>query len=310
MRRRELLLAGLLFGCGPSPAPTVTDENRTMRTALHNDVRIATQAFGSPGDPPLVLVMGATASMLSWPDELCDALARRGLFVIRFDHRDTGASTSVPLGEATYSVEDMAGDVRAVMDTYGLTSAHLMGMSLGAYISQILAVSEPARVRSLTLFAAEPLGWEGPALPHISDAFMAHFGQLSELDWSDKDAVTAFLLEIDRLSAGTGAPFDEHAARARIEQILARTDTPSSMFNHSTATTRQDWANAYQRVHQPVLVIHGEDDPVLPLPNGQAMAEGMEHAALLRLPGVGHELPARALGGIADRVANHVKSVG
>src|SRR5215217_7426123 len=106
-----------------------------MKTVSHDEVTLATEAFGSPTDPTLIMVMGATASMLTWPDELCAFLAQRGLHVIRFDHRDTGASTNLPLGTATYAVEDMANDVLAIADAYGVNRFHLMGMSLGAYIS-------------------------------------------------------------------------------------------------------------------------------------------------------------------------------
>ena len=87
-----------------------------MRVIRADGARLATESFGTPGDPALVLVMGATASMLGWPETFCAALAAQGLHVIRFDHRDTGASTTLPPGTADYAVEDMAADVLAVMD--------------------------------------------------------------------------------------------------------------------------------------------------------------------------------------------------
>lgn len=87
-----------------------------MRMIETRGVRLATESFGGPGDPAVILVMGATASMLGWPETLCAALAAQGLHVIRFDHRDTGASTTLPPGTADYAVEDMAADVLAVMD--------------------------------------------------------------------------------------------------------------------------------------------------------------------------------------------------
>lgn len=129
-----------------------------MTIVAHAGVRIVTEALGRPGDPPILLVMGATASMLGWPDAFCAALAAERLRVIRFDHRDTGRSTTVPPGAATYAVEDMAGDLVAILDAYGLPQAHLVGMSLGGYLSQMLAVTHPDRVASLTLIASEPLG--------------------------------------------------------------------------------------------------------------------------------------------------------
>jgi len=277
-----------------------------MKFVSHRDITLATQAFGSAADPALILVMGATASMLTWPDELCAALAQRGLHVIRFDHRDTGQSTSVPLGTATYSVEDLAGDVLAVADAYGLERFHLAGMSLGAYIAQMLALDAPDRIASLTLISAEPLGWDGPALPHISEEFLEHFGKLAELDWTDRDAVTGFLFEIDRLSAGPAGLLDPAATRARIGQILDRAENPQSMFNHGNVTTTRDWTGRFRDITAPTLVIHGEFDPILRLANGEALADGIPGAELLVLHGVGHELPPADLPRIADAIARHV----
>jgi len=244
--------------------------------------------------------------MLGWPDALCAALASRGLFVIRFDHRDTGRSTSLPPGEADYAVEDMADDVLAIMDSYGIGQATLMGMSLGGYIAQMLALEHPARVRSLILVSSEPLGWDGPALPHISQTFLDHFGNLSTLDWGDRDAVIAFLLGIDKLSSGSAQPFDEAGARARIEEMLDRTDSPASMFNHATLSVRKDWTGRFRDIACPVLVVHGEEDPVLPIENGRAIAVGIKGAELFVMSGVGHELPGSQLQAIAERAAGHI----
>lgn len=277
-----------------------------MKTIDRNGVSLATESFGRVGDPAVVLVMGATASMLGWPDDFCAALAAGGLYVIRFDHRDTGQSTTLAPGLAAYAVEDMAGDVLAVMDGHGVARAHLVGMSLGGYIAQMLALTAPGRVASLTLIASEPLGWDGAVLPHLSDDFLAHFAALAGLDWSDRASVAEFLVTTDRLCAGSGAPFDAAAARVRVERVLDRTTSPASMFNHAAVATRQDWHGAYRRIACPVLVVHGADDPILPVENGRALAAGIPGAGLLVLPGVGHELPARVIEPVTARVAAHV----
>jgi pimeloyl-ACP methyl ester carboxylesterase len=201
-----------------------------MKRISHRDILLATESFGTAGHPALVMVMGATASMLGWPEALCHALAGKGLFVVRFDHRDTGETTTVPPGEASYSVEDMAGDVLAVMEGYQIERAHLAGMSLGGYIAQMVALQKPERVASLTLIASEPLGWDGDPLPHISEDFLGHFAGLGSLDWSHRDAAADFLVESERLCAGSGAPFDGAAAKAVALRVLERTDCPASMF--------------------------------------------------------------------------------
>ncbi|WP_253329319.1 alpha/beta fold hydrolase [Limimaricola litoreus] len=255
----------------------------------------------------MVLIMGATASMLSWPDAFCHALAEQGLYVIRFDHRDTGQSTTVPPGAARYAVEDLAEDVIGILDGYQLERAHVLGMSLGGYLAQMLALEHPDRVRSLSLVGSEPLGWEGPPLPHISQAFLQHFADLEHLNWVDREAVTDFLLTSDRLSAGSGEPFDETAMRARIAQILERTDSPASMFNHATLDVRRDWTGRFRDISVPVLVLHGEEDPILPVANGQAIVDGIEGAELVVLPGVGHELPPVQHRRMAKIISDHLR---
>jgi pimeloyl-ACP methyl ester carboxylesterase len=291
---------------GPYLAARTAMEAR-MRIVSHGDVRIATEAFGDPGDPPLILVMGATASMLGWPDAFCAALAAEGVHVIRFDHRDTGRSTTLPPGAPSYAVEDLAGDVVAILDAHGISRGHLLGMSLGGYLSQMVALTHPGRVASLTLIASEPLGWDGPALPHIAPEIMEHFGGLATLDWTDRAAVAAFLVETERLCTADDGRFDAAAARARAEAVLERTGSPASMFNHATLDVREDWGGRFRDIACPVLVIHGAEDPVLPVENGRALAAGIAGAHLVVLEETGHEIPPGRFGAIAGRVARHVK---
>ncbi len=104
---------------------------------------IATQSFGAPTNPAVVLNMGATASMLGWPDELCHALAERALIGIRYDNRDTGLPTMHPSEAPAYAVEDMAADLVAVLDAYDIGRAHVMGLSLGGLIGQVVTLSVP-----------------------------------------------------------------------------------------------------------------------------------------------------------------------
>lgn len=274
-----------------------------MRVVEHQGIRLATEGFGDPNNPPVLLIMGATASMLGWPDAFCTALAERGLHVIRFDHRDTGESTTVPPGEAKYAVEDLANDAFAILDAYGMDKANLVGMSLGGLIAQMLAVTQPERVASLTLIASEPLGWDGEALPHISQEFLDHFGALGSLDWSDRAAVADFLIESERLCAGTLVPFDEGRARARVERVMSRSDSLPSMFNHGALTTRGDWTGRFREIGCPTMVIHGAVDPILPVENGRAIADGIPGASIAILARTGHEIPLPSIPGIAEQIA-------
>lgn len=279
----------------------------TAHSVTQDTLTLAAESFGSPEDPPLLLVMGATASMLGWPDAFCRTLAAQGLRVIRFDHRDTGGSTTLPPGEASYTVETLAGDILTLLDAFELPRAPVVGMSLGGYLAQMAALRWPGRVASLTLIASEPLGWDGPDLPGLSEAFLSHFGALGTLDWTDRTAVAAFLLETERLCAG--ADFDAEAEATRVDRVLARTRSPASMFNHATLSVIEDWTGAFRRIDCPTLVIHGDSDPILPLPNGEALAEGIPDAELMVLPDTGHCLPERHHAAIARRIAAQIRGL-
>lgn len=275
-------------------------------TVRNGDICLCTQSFGDRDDPPVVLVMGATASMMWWPDMLCRQLAASGRFVVRFDHRDTGASTTVPAGSAAYAVEDLADDVVAILDAYDLPSAHLVGMSLGAFISQLIALRQPERVRTLTLIAAEPLGGDPVPASEMSPAFLEHFGTMSSVDWGNSTSVGSFLERVAVLSSSSGRGYDRAATTERIARELSRTRDMQAAFNH--ATVGGDWEQwDLRNIHVPVLVIHGAHDPIVPLKNGEAIARQIEGAKLLVLEEAGHELHGADADTITRAIIEHIE---
>lgn len=270
-------------------------------------IELATQTFGHPGDTPVVLVMGATASMLFWPDDFCRMLAARGCFVIRYDNRDTGESTTGAVGQPGYAVEDLCDDLFSVMDSHGLRDAHVVGMSLGGLIVQMAALTRPRRVRSLTLIASEPLGWDGDPLPSIAPTFLAHFATMEALDWTDRTAVEAFMVEAARLCAGTKGGFDPLPALQVARADFERSSSLQAAFNHALLQMKQDWTGRFRDTRQPTLVIHGMDDPILPPANGAAIAQGIAGAAWVAIEGLGHELPSWALPELVDVIDRHLR---
>ncbi len=267
---------------------------------------LATERFGDPRDPALVLVMGATASRDWWPVAFCDGLAGRGLYVLRYDSRDTGQSPTCPPGAPDYRLEDLADDILAVLDAEGLASAHVMGMSLGGYLAQIAALTAPARVLSLILYASEPVGWTGPDLPGIDEGFFDLFGGAETLDWNDADAVVAFQLPLQRFCAGSGFPFNAAVSEALIRGEHARAINPASAFNHGSLRETRDWTDATARISQQTLVIHGTDDPILPIEKGRALAASIRGARLVEVPGLGHEIPGPIIPRLVNEVATFV----
>ncbi|MCP3140852.1 alpha/beta fold hydrolase [Pyxidicoccus xibeiensis] len=262
----------------------------TERILETRGIRLCTEAFGSPTDPPILLVMGAVSSMKWWPDPLVERLVAAGRYVIRHDHRDTGRSTTWPLGARGYSVDDLADDLLAVLDGYGLARAHLVGMSLGGMLSQIVALKAPERVLSLTLISAEFLGDLGVEPPPLSPALLAHFGTVATLDWSNEAAVLDFMVEAGRLNASGRRPYDAAFARRVAAEEFRRSSSLQSMMNHATLTGGEQWYGRSHELRAPLLVIHGALDPVVPYVHGVALARAVPGARLVTLEDAGHEL--------------------
>lgn len=275
----------------------------TTRIIPCGDLRFHTESFGDPGDPALLMIMGATASMLWWPEDLCRALAAAGRFVIRYDNRDTGQSSTAAPGVPAYGMDDMARDALGILDGYGLERAHLAGMSLGGMIAQIAALMQPGRVQSLTLISTSAFDEEGADLPPMDPALLAHFGGMAALDWADRAAVIAFQAETARISAG-GANFDLEAARDLAAREFDRALNPQSALNHAMMAGDTAWAGRLGDLALPVLVIHGRHDPVLSLAHGRRLADRIAGARMLELD-AGHELHPRDHAGIVAAIIDH-----
>lgn len=258
--------------------------------AIRTDgVELTTQSFGNPTQPPLLLIMGGMASMLWWPQEFCQRLADRGLFVIRYDQRDTGLSTKYPPGQPGYTFDDAVDDVFRVLDGYGFLNAHVVGFSLGGMVGQGAALKHPERVLSLTAISTSPLGMDTSGLPSSGEAWMEHMSV--EANWADRADAVAYLVEDARLTAGTAHPFDEARTRAFLERDFDRSGGYLSATNHSILfEIGETWQGRLNEMKVPLLVIHGGADPVFPLAHGEALARAVTDASLLKIEGGGHEL--------------------
>ena len=251
---------------------------------------IISEAFGDPANPPLLLIMGAMASMLWWPEALCRKLADAGLFVIRYDNRDTGWSTKYPPGEPPYTFDDMADDAMHVLDDHGIDKAHIAGMSMGGMIAQLVALKHPSRVASLTVISSSPVGTDTSHLPQTSDAYIKHSAEGAKVDWSDRGQVVDFIVSDARAIASIAHPFDEAGIRAFIEQDYDRSGGYLSATNHFMLKGGDAWKGRLHEMAAPLLVIHGTADPIFPIEHGEALAEAVAGAKIIRVEGGGHEL--------------------
>ncbi len=270
-----------------------------------NGIDICTDAFGDPHDSPLLLIMGAGASMILWEENFCQRLADNGRFVIRFDNRDVGRTTSCPPGEPDYSMQDMALDAVAVLDHYRIDAAHIVGASMGGMIAQLVALDHPSRVLSLVPIMSSPNpgavtdameGKPSATLSPPTDAVLAAAMAGLALDWSDREAVVDNRVNMFRVLSGSAYPYDEGSRRALFTYEVERAINPASSQNHGLVVAATErWHHRLGEIKCPTLVIHGTEDPILPIDHGEAIAQGVSGAQLLSLPGVGHEIPEGTL---------------
>jgi pimeloyl-ACP methyl ester carboxylesterase len=225
-----------------------------------NGVDLCVETFGDRTDPPVLLIAGGASSMDWWEDEFCRRLAAGHRYVIRYDHRDTGRSTSFPVGAPPYSMADLAADALGLLDALEIPRAHVVGMSMGGGLAQRIAVQ-------------------------MQDA----------VDWSDRTVVVDRLVaEVRQL----GGPFtaDEPHLRRLIERVVDRTtDMAAAPANHWLAGAGTPIRDRLAAITAPTLILHGAQDPVYPVAAAEALAAEIPGARLVLLEGVGHEHPPAAL---------------
>ncbi len=228
------------------------------------------------GDPPLLLIQGLGYAVWGWRDQLPALAARRR--TIAFDNRGAGRSSKEP---GPYSMEQFAGDGLSVLDALGVESAHVIGVSMGGFIAQVLALQAPERVCSLTLAGTGPGGPEHERVPgETVKAWLASAG-LPPDEYARRTMHLSF-------SAGWS---EEHPER--YEQLLAaRLEYPTPpdcwLAQFEAANRFLDSGAAVEKIATPVLVVHGDADRVVPVSNGHLLARRIAGAELAVLPGRGH----------------------
>jgi pimeloyl-ACP methyl ester carboxylesterase len=270
-----------------------------------NGIDLCVETFGDRGDPAVLLIMGSNASMDWWEDEFCERLAAGGRFVIRYDHRDTGGSTSYEPGAPSYTGRDLMMDAVGVLEALEVPSAHLVGMSMGGAFAQVIALDHPERVASLTLISTSFADRDRSDLPSMSAETVAEFA-VARPDWSDREAVIDHQVHLARVSASPSRPFDEARFRELVGRVFDRTrDIEASMTNHNLIDAGAPPTRRLEELTTPTLVVHGREDPVFPFEHALALAEAIPGAELLALEAMGHELPERVWDTLVPAIAAH-----
>lgn len=285
--------------------------DRTMlgsMTIAANGIDIWYQGLGDRNDPALLLLMGAGAQSLYWPEPLCRMLAAGGRYVIRYDHRDLGGSTWIQAGPNTwselkgtppYTLSDMACDALGLMDGLGIQRAHFVGAWLGGVLTEVAAHLAPERLLSATLIGATP-PWPAKYFEELWST-MEHNHRLL---YSPEELIEQGMA-IARASCGPAYPFEEARLRALWTEMVNRGNRAMARARHVSAGffSPRPGPRSLADAKVPVLVLEGTAEK-----GYSAMAEyatRVPQAPFVPIEGLGHELPSPAWSLIAEQVLRH-----
>jgi len=280
-----------------------------------NDLYFEYESFGDESSPVVLLIMGLGAQLCRWPMPFCQALIDRGFRLIRFDNRDCGLSskldqaaipdigvtlrTGAPL-TAPYTLDDMATDCIALLDALAISRAHLVGASMGGAIGQIVAARYPQRVLSLTCMMTTSGHPDLP--PPTREAAQALFAPLPAT--RDRESLVEDALQRQLAVASPRFPSCPQQLREAISEEHVRSFHPRGVARHLAAFLASDQRrDLLQTIRVPTLVIHGADDPLIPVACGYDVAAHIPGAELRVIDGMGHDLPVCLSEMFADAIA-------
>ena len=291
-----------------------------MTAFAANGIEIDAEEFGEKTGSPLLLIRGLGTQRTAWPEEFLAALVERGHRVITFDNRDTGLSTkfpganSVDIGEAAgraargdpidapYSLDDMALDAVGLLDALELETAHVAGISMGGMIAQLLAAQHGERLRSLTsiMSSSGAPGLPGPT-PEAAAALMSR-----PEDPNDRESVIQHGIGVLKVIGSPGYPPGDAYLRAVAERAYDRCYCPDGIGRQMLAIlAAQGRAERLKTIRVPTLVIHGVDDPLIPVEAGMDSAKRIPGAELRLIPGMGHDVAPGLIPTLVEAIAEH-----
>jgi pimeloyl-ACP methyl ester carboxylesterase len=275
------------------------------------EITIAYEVRGDADGTPLLMIHGLGAQLVTWHPDLLQMLVDRGYQLAVFDNRDAGLSTHfTELGEpdveqllardassAGYGLSDLADDAAGVLDLVGWESAHILGVSMGGMVAQMLAIRHPRRVRSLTSIMSTTGAQE---VGQPTDAALATL--LAPPPVTVEDAINNDL-NFYQVVGSTGFPLELDYVRARAALAWERDQDPHSTTRQAAAVVAaDDRTDALAGLRIPTLVVHGDADPLIDVSGGRATAAAIPGAEYLEVEGMGHDLPRQVWPRLIDRL--------
>ena len=295
-----------------------------MATANANGIKIEYETFGDPSLPALLLIIGLGSQLIHWQDEFCQQIADNGYHVIRYDNRDVGLSTkfdavSMPQimekvmaifsgQEVTtpYTIEDMANDAVGLLDALNVDRAHICGMSMGGMIAQTFAINNPSRTLSLiSIYSHSGNREEFVPAQEVLEAMMKPVPE-------EREQYVDYYLNFFKLIFGTGLPFDVEFHRTLFVRTYDRSFCPEGTGRQSLAImVQKDRTPELRELKMPSLIIHGDEDPLVPIAGGKATAAAIPDSDFMIVKGMGHAMPNLNAywSDIKDAMINHMGKV-
>ena len=271
---------------------------------------------------PVLLVMGLGMQLTAWPDDLVQALVAAGHRVVRFDNRDIGRSeyldqlgvpnllwatlrqrVGLPV-HAPYTLHDLAADALGVLDALGIARAHIVGASMGGMIAQRVALRAPARVATLTsLMSSSGARYLPGPRPRVVQVMLGRPTDLGEA------AVLEYYVRLFQAIGSPAFPTPEPELRRQILASVRRGGYHPAGSARQLAAMAADAGRAdeLRAIARPTLVVHGQDDPLLPVACGEDTARRIPGARLVTIPGMGHDLPPPVVARILDALLPHLR---
>ncbi len=273
------------------------------RIVQSDNVKLWTEHFGRESFPAVLLIMGAGASGIFWPDQFCDFLAKDGFFIIRYDHRDTGRSSSIDYDKDPYTIHHLTQDALAILDAYNIDAAHVVGFSMGGEIAQFMGAYHPDRVKSLTLIATST---------DMQPGFNALEGKkhaATDLSTPKPEYVKWVTRKVDpahqtmedkikdtlhtwRMLNGSEHGFDEKLYQDLIvtNMSISKNQNENPYLNHAKAMKASfaDHHKTPSLIKLPTLIIHGTLDPVFGMDHATALKNTIPKAKLAHIQNMGH----------------------
>lgn len=283
-----------------------------------NGIAVTCESYGREDAEAIVLISGLGSQMLRWPASFCGILVDKGFRVIRFDNRDAGHSThfsdaatpdfaalagAITAGrtpQVPYTLYDMVADTLGLLDALRIDRAHVVGRSMGGMIAQLISSEHPERVLSLTSIMSST---GNPTLPAAAPDVMAMLTRRAPHPVEDEAGFLEHSLAFARRIAGPGYPLNEQAHRLLVLEETRRAYDPAAFGRQIAAIAATgDIRPRLARIIAPTLVVHGTDDPLIPLDCGRDTADSIRSAAFMPVVGMGHDLPAALYHSVADAI--------